>query len=124
MAGTIAASLDGSGIVGVNPYVQLVPLKICTKTGFCPSYAVIKALEYTKDQGVDIVNMSLGGRANPSNHPICAGIASVVNSGGIVVSAAGNSNVNTDQFVPGGCDRAIAVGAYDDSGRRAAFSNF
>jgi len=46
----------------VNPYVELVPLKICTDKGFCPSYAVIRALEYAKEQKIDILNMSLGGR--------------------------------------------------------------
>jgi hypothetical protein len=44
----------------VNPYVEIVPLKICTAKGYCPSYAITNALKYSADQGIDILNMSLG----------------------------------------------------------------
>ena len=59
MAGTIGASLNGSGIVGINPYVKLSPLKICNERGFCPSYAALRALDYAVENDIDIVNMSL-----------------------------------------------------------------
>jgi len=124
VAGTIAANINGSGIIGVNPYVDLVPLKICTNRGFCPSYAVLRALEYSKENNIDILNMSLGGRGNPDGHAICQGISSYVKSGGIVVAASGNSNIDTSRFVPGWCSDAITVAAVDRSGVRAAFSNY
>jgi subtilisin len=84
----------------VNPDVQLVPLKICTSSGFCPSYAVIRALEYASEQDIDILNMSLGGRGNPSDHAICAAIDAYTQNGGLVVAAAGNSDIDTSLFVP------------------------
>ena len=124
VAGTIAANVNGSWIIGVNPYVELVPLKICTERGFCPSYAVLRALDYAMTQEIDILNMSLWGRGTPDGHPICDGIASVVDTGGIVVAASGNSNIDTIQFVPGGCSDAITVAAVDNSGMRAPFSNY
>lgn len=124
VAGTIAASVNGKGIIGVNPYVQLVPLKICTARGFCPSYAVLRALEYAKEQRIDILNMSLWGRSNPHGHAICKWISSVVEAGGIVIAASGNSNIDTSRFVPGGCSDAITVGAYDTNNKRAVFSNY
>lgn len=124
VAGTIAANVNGSGIIWVNPYVELVPLKICTDSGFCPSYGVIRALEYAREQKIDILNMSLGGRGTVADHPICAGISSVVESGGIVVAASGNSNIDTSRFVPGGCSDAITVAAVDENGMRAPFSNY
>ncbi|PIE84889.1 hypothetical protein CSA08_04855, partial [Candidatus Gracilibacteria bacterium] len=124
VSGTIGASLNGSGIIGVNPFVEFVPLKICNSNGFCPSYAVIKALEYSKDKGIDILNMSLGGKSNPDNHPICNGIESVANTGIIVVAASGNSNINTSNFVPGGCPNTITVAAVDENLNRASFSNY
>lgn len=104
--------------------MELVPLKICTDSGFCPSYAVIRALEYAREQKIDILNMSLGGRGTVADHPICAGISSVVESGGIVVAASGNSNIDTSRFVPGGCSDAITVAAVDENGMRAPFSNY
>lgn len=60
VAGTIGASLNGSGIIGVNPRVQFVPLKICNAQGFCPSYGVIRALDWVQTNNIDVVNMSLG----------------------------------------------------------------
>ena len=81
VAGTIAASINKSGIVGVNPYAKLVPLKICTENGFCPTYAVIKALSYATKKDIDILNMSLGGRGNPSDHPICDAISAYSDAG-------------------------------------------
>ncbi len=68
--------------------------------------------------------MSLGGRANPVGHPVCAGISAYSDAGGIVVAAAGNSNVDTSTFVPGGCSDAISVAAVDSTGKRAVFSNY
>ncbi|NDK08446.1 S8 family serine peptidase [Candidatus Gracilibacteria bacterium] len=124
VSGTIAANLNKAGIIGVNPYVQLVPLKICDSKGFCPTYAVIKALEYAKEKKIDVLNMSLGGRGDPKTSPICDGIDSVVKGGSIVVTAAGNSNVDTSTFVPGGCSQAITVAAVDSNLTRASFSNY
>lgn len=59
--------------------------------------------------------MSLGGRANPVGHPVCAGISAYSDAGGIVVAAAGNSNVDTSTFVPGGCSDALTVAAVDST---------
>jgi len=124
VAGSIAANINESGIIGINPYIELVPLKICTSSGFCPSYGVLRALDYAKDEEIDILNMSLWGRATVADHPICDGISSVVESGGIVVAASGNSNIDTSLFVPGGCSESITVWAYDRNKSRASFSNY
>jgi len=85
----------------VNPYVELVPLKICTASGFCPSYAILRSLDYATEHELDIVNMSLGGRGNPDTNSICDAISAYTNAGGIVVSAAGNAGINASEFVPG-----------------------
>lgn len=124
VAGTIAASLNSSGIVWVNPYVDIVPLKICSASGFCPSYAIIKSLEYAQRENIDILNMSLWGRGNPVWHPVCAGISAYTRAWGIVIAAAWNSNVDTSTFVPGGCSDALSVAAIDRNNNKAIFSNY
>jgi subtilisin family serine protease/uncharacterized protein YozE (UPF0346 family) len=124
VAGTIAGSLDGQWVVGVNPWTELTALKICDSKGFCPSYAVIKALSYAKEQHFDVVNMSLGAKGNPQTSPICSGIQELSDAGTIVVAAAGNSNIDTSTFVPGGCASAVTVAAVDQNLKRASFSNF
>jgi hypothetical protein len=55
----LAAGINGAGIIGVHPFVEILPLKICNAQGFCPTYGVMKALDYAQEQGVDVVNMSL-----------------------------------------------------------------
>jgi len=124
VAGTIAASINREGIIGVNPYTKLVPLKICNASGFCPSYAVMKALRYAEKKKIDIVNMSLGGRWTPTNHPICAAISDYTAKGGMVIAAAWNANTNANTFIPGGCSDAITVWAYDKQWNPASFSNY
>lgn len=124
VAGTIGANINGQGIIGVNPYTKLVPLKICNAQWFCPSYAVIRALDYATQQGIEIVNMSLGGKSNPEGHAICEAISAYTNAGGIVIAAAGNSNIDVQQFVPGGCTGVISVAALDKDGKKAPFSNY
>ena len=124
VAGTIAANINGIWIIWVNPYVELVPLKICNSSGFCPSYAVISALEYIQQNDIDVVNMSLGWRGTVLDNPICDGIQSVSNNGVIVVSASGNSNIDTSYFIPGWCDASLTVWAYGQDRQRASFSNY
>ena len=124
VAGTIAANINGSGILGVNPDVDLVPLKICTSSGFCPSYAVIRAVEYASEQDIDILNMSLWGRGNPVGHAICDAISAYSQNWGLVIAAAGNANIDTNEFIPGGCSDALAVAAIDQNNHRASFSNY
>lgn len=101
VAGTIAGQINGQGVYGVNPFVELVPLKICDAKGFCPSYAVLKSLSYAKEKNIEVLNMSLGARGNPVTSPVCDAIRELTKQGTIVVAAAGNSNIDTTKFVPG-----------------------
>lgn len=43
VAGTIAAQINGLGVVGVAPGVTLVPVKVCEGSGYCFADAVIQA---------------------------------------------------------------------------------
>jgi subtilisin family serine protease len=59
VASIIAAPINGIGIAGVAPEATIVPLKVCTKVGFCFADSVAAALRYAGDQGIDVINMSL-----------------------------------------------------------------
>ena len=59
VATTIAARVNGIGIVGVAPQATIVGLKACTVVGFCFADSVAAALRYAGDQRLDIVNLSL-----------------------------------------------------------------
>lgn len=124
VAWTIAAQVNNWWVVGVNPAVKLVPLKICTKTGYCPSYAITNALKYAADKGIDVVNMSLGGAGNLVNNPTCAAISYAATKWTVAVVAAGNANTTASSFIPAACPETITVGAVDSMLTRASFSNF
>jgi lantibiotic leader peptide-processing serine protease len=59
VATTIAAPINGIGIVGVAPEATIVALKACTVVGFCFADSVAAALRYAGDQHLDVVNLSL-----------------------------------------------------------------
>jgi subtilisin family serine protease len=59
VATTVAAPVNGVGIVGVAPEATIVALKACTIEGFCFVDSVAAALRYAGDQRLDVVNLSL-----------------------------------------------------------------
>ncbi|MFI7442008.1 S8 family peptidase [Nonomuraea indica] len=58
VAGTIASPVNGIGIAGVAPQVQLVNLRAGQDSGFFFLKPSLDALTYAADIGVDVVNMS------------------------------------------------------------------
>eukprot|EP00479_Gromia_sphaerica_P011949 TRINITY_DN6097_c0_g1_i1.p1 TRINITY_DN6097_c0_g1~~TRINITY_DN6097_c0_g1_i1.p1 ORF type:complete len:151 (-),score=37.79 TRINITY_DN6097_c0_g1_i1:196-648(-) len=65
--------------------------------------------------------MSLGSAANPT---IDNAVNAAVDTGVIVVAAAGNDNADACSSSPAGATGAITAGASDENDNRAAFSNF
>jgi len=57
-AGTVGAALNGIGIAGIAPKVDLVNLRAGQDSGFFFVNEVANALTYAGDSGVDVVNMS------------------------------------------------------------------
>jgi subtilisin family serine protease len=69
----VAATVVSNGLAaaGVTSKVQLVGLKVCAPgtaatgySGTCPTSAVLSAILYSADIGLDVINMSLGGAFN------------------------------------------------------------
>jgi lantibiotic leader peptide-processing serine protease len=76
VASTIGSPLNGQGIGGVAPKVDLVNLRAGQDSGFFFLGPTLNALTYAGDQGVDVVNMSFfvdpwlyNCRANPADSP-------------------------------------------------------
>lgn len=127
VAGTIAASLNGVGTVGVAPSVQIMALKfICGTLG--STSAAIKAIEYARDHGVRISNNSWGGGSFNTTLR-----NTIRDSGMLFVAAAGNGGFdaigdNNDSFptYPASYDAAniLVVAAVDNRGKLGRFSNY
>lgn len=58
VAGTIAASLNGFGVSGVAPDVDIVEVRSGQDSGFFFAGPTLDALTYSGDAGLDVVNMS------------------------------------------------------------------
>ncbi len=100
MAGTIAANLDGVGVNGIAPEVQLLDLKISQWCGAAADDAILGALVYAADHGVDVVSIAFGGyldRTDPEQDALYRTYADVVayarSKGTLVVASAGNEHV-------------------------------
>jgi subtilisin family serine protease len=126
VAGTIAASLNGQGVVGVAPGVKLMALKFIDNGNGCGFDSMaIDAIDYAESFGVRIMNASWGGP-----FPSAVLDAAIAGSGALLVAAAGNSSSNMDgggqKFYPAASTlpNILSVAAADQQGRIASFSNY
>lgn len=76
VAGTIGSPINGIGIAGVAPKVSLVNVRAGQDSGYFFLEPTIKALRYSGDAGIDVVNMSFyvdpwlfNCTANPADNP-------------------------------------------------------
>ncbi|MFS0639134.1 S8 family peptidase [Mesobacillus foraminis] len=125
VAGTIAASLNNTGVAGVAPEANLLILKVLGKNGSGQYDWIIKAIDYAISQKVDIISMSLGGPEDVKElHDI---IKKAVNQNILVVCAAGNEGDgedSTDELGYPGCyNEVISVGAIDLERQSSEFTN-
>jgi subtilisin family serine protease len=122
VSGTIAASIDGQGVVGVAPNVKIMALKFLGPAGGYTSDAIL-AIQYAKAEGAKISNNSWGG--GPYDQALYDAIN---NSGSLFVAAAGNNGNNNDAypFYPASYDlpNILSVAAVDNQGKLASFSNY
>jgi lantibiotic leader peptide-processing serine protease len=99
IGGNIAAALDGKGINGIAPRVNLVSLKISQWCGSAFDSELIDAFIAAADLGVDVVNISFGGylnRNNPDEEVIYQAYIAAVQyarqHGTVIAAAAGNES--------------------------------
>jgi len=100
IGGNIAAALDGKGVNGIAPKVNLVSLKIAQWCGFSYSTTEIASFIKAADLGVDVVNISFGGYADRSNpddellyQAYIDAVAYARSKGTVIVAAAGNEHL-------------------------------
>ena len=131
VAGTIGASLNGTGVVGVAPGVKILPLKAFEHTTNCVGMAsgsdglIVAAIAYAKKKHIPIINASWGGAGRSA-----ALDSAIAGSGALFVAAAGNAGQNLDSngidFYPAetNASNVLSVAAVDQQGNRPSFSNY
>ena len=125
VAGTIAASSNNIGILGVAPEIKIMPLKFFGPDGGYSTDA-IAAIEYAKENGANIVNCSWG--ADPGAQFDTALKEAIEESGLLFVFAAGNANNDNDTkpVYPASldCGNIVSVAAIDNKGVKDRLSNY
>ncbi|MDF2180412.1 S8 family serine peptidase [Aliiglaciecola sp. CAU 1673] len=123
VAGTIAAINNTQGVVGVMPNqnVKLHIVKVFSEAGWSYSSDLVTAVNTCKNNGANVVNMSLGGPSSSTSES--NGMASAYNGGVLLVAAAGNDGNSTHSY-PASYDAVISVAAVDETGLHAEFSQY
>ncbi|TXS49536.1 S8 family peptidase [Streptomyces sp. OR43] len=127
-ASTIAGSGAASGgkETGAAPGARLLVGKVLSNHGSSGNDSdVIAGMEWAKDQGADIVSMSLGTPdGSDGEDPMSQAVNTLsANGGPLFVIAAGNSYDPGTVGAPGAATAALTVAAVDKKDGRAEFSS-
>ena len=113
MAGMIAAKDNGIGITGVAPGVSLYSLQVLDSSNHCTLSQLLSAIYWACENGMDIINLSLGTEVDSSL--LHQAVADAKAKGCLVVAAGGNME-STDVLYPAAYDEVLATGATDTNG--------
>lgn len=127
VAGTIAASNNTTGVVGIAPEAKLIAVKVLNSAGSGTWSSVICGIDWVTANApaynIKVANMSLGGNGlsdnncgNTNNDALHKAICKSANAGVTYAVAAGNSSADANASVPAAYDDAvITVSALADS---------
>lgn len=125
----VASTIAGTGkasngkYTGVAPKAKLLDGKVCTEGGCAESW-ILAGMQWAAEQGVDVVNMSLGGPDSTRVDPLEKAVDELTaRYGTLFVIAAGNDGMEATIGSPASAESALAVGAVDRSDALAEFSS-
>ena len=125
VAGVIAAQMNGIGVVGIAPEVELLMIKVekvienGEDKGFKTS-DIAMGLDYAIEQGVHVINMSFGGSTS-----YCEELFQKAAEHGIILVAAAGNDGDAKKNYPACNPNVIGVGALaDNSWELADYSCF
>lgn len=121
VTGTLVASNNDIGVVGVCPKSKVIPIKVLDKNGNGNMLSVSKGIRYAVKRGADFITMSLGAPFRVQQ--VRRAIQYAASKGVITFVAAGNAGKTNEIFYPANYKETIAIGAIDENFRRADFSN-
>ena len=121
VAGTVAAAQTGEGVVGVAPDATLHAVKVLGDDGSGSFSSIAAGIEWSADQGHDVINMSLGGGYSWIVNAACE---YAFDNGSLLVSSAGNSGPCTNCVnYPAGLDTVVAVSSTTSNDNLSNFSS-
>jgi subtilisin family serine protease len=120
MAGILAASLNGSGLVGVAPSIELYSVKVLDSYGMGRYSSVLQAIDWAIENDIDIITMSFGG--SQYSQILSEAIKKASDKNIMIFAAAGNTGSN-GIYYPAAFPHVVCVGSTDSNNTVAAFSN-
>ena len=115
-----AKTNNGVGITGVAWNVELISLKAGTTRPALQTDAVIEAIQYATEIGIDVLNCSFGSTTESSQMK-----SAIQNFPGVVVCAAGNEGDETPMYpASSNCSNIISVGASTSSDELPYYSSY
>jgi subtilisin len=121
VAGTVAALNNNIGVVGAAHSTHLFAVKALDRRGKGYLSDVIEGIQWCIENGIKVINMSLGTPMDsPSLHDA---IASAHNSNIVVICAAGNDGTSGANY-PARYSESIGVSAIDNGDNFYHYSNY
>jgi len=135
VAGTVAGRTDDGKVIGIAPDANLMSASVFDGK-ITTTSAILHAIQWSSENGADIINMSLGGfdrsrwignydtaqsQLGWAHDAYNKAIMNANRAGSLVIAAIGNEGMGTS-MTPGSCVGALTVGAMAESGQCAGFS--
>lgn len=120
VSGTIAASNNTVGMVGIAPKAKIIPIKALDSNGRGDNKNVTEAILWAVDHGADIITMSLG--SEYPYEPMRKAIKYAISKNVIIFCASGNSGINSGIQYPAKYDDTISIGAINEQLEICEFS--
>ncbi|MCX6138415.1 MAG: S8 family serine peptidase [Ignavibacteriales bacterium] len=121
VAGIIAG--NSSMLHSRAPGAKLYAYKVLDNAGNGLMSTVLAGLEQAIKDSMNVINMSLGSSAGDPFDPLSEAVNRAVESGIVVVVAAGNSGENGSIGSPAAAELALTIGAVDAGNAIASFSS-
>lgn len=130
VAGIVAANGNTIGIQGIAPKnVKIMPLKVVDSgvTGFVVNGKIFtdlvaEAMTFAIKNGASVINLSMGWPKVIDTPKVRLAFRQAEQNGVLVIAASGNNNKDLPTF-PCSYDNVLCVGATDNNGKLAEFSN-
>lgn len=102
--------------------VKIMPIRVTDESGLAYDSAISQGIIHAVDNGVSIVNISMGGPGY--SETLLSSLQYAQQNDVLVVVSAGNDSSDTKYFLPAGYNEPLVVSALDKIDKFANFSNY
>ena len=122
IAGIAAAATDNTaGVAGMSWGARIIPVRVLDNEGEGWTTDIAAGINWARNQGADIINLSLGGEAESMT--MRTAVQDAYNAGVLVVASMGNDYLSTPYY-PAAYDNVLAVTATTMDNDWAFYANY